>query len=409
LKPKKDKSVLLGKGSYGNVYSIMVDGEPRAIKVYKSNNLTYDVVREISALNCVDHPNIIKIIDVSIHSTGGIAILMPLYEMTLRTWIDKNETYNLPQSEIPKQYKFRAVIVSIMNDCLAAVHHLHSAKIIHRDIKEDNVLISGWDGDGTSDPQNLKVVLCDFGFATSEPTINHHVYTITHRPIEIHKREAYTMLADVYALGCVYLALLTGVSPYFIAKSASGRRLTSAEHLANIAEVLSHPLKLVIPHMEPLIHNMICEASLRLNTSQIIASGILGSCHETVLELVFDNHGDADQTSPDVQKIQAIQDNMIRDIYRMGDIMSVGNKVILYAIDMLDRIITSPSGELFINAYEDPYTPISLILLSIKYLEDENIVYDFADIDKNLDLKKLYEIEFDIFSLLDFNCAAFKK
>ena len=50
-----------------------------------------------------------------------------------------------------------AVTITILQQCTAGMHHLHSHGIIHRDFRAANVLIAG------RDP--LHVVVADFGVA----------------------------------------------------------------------------------------------------------------------------------------------------------------------------------------------------------------------------------------------------
>ena len=80
---------------------------------------------------------------------------------------------------------------------------MHSAGVMHRDLKPSNILI---DGDGT-------VRLADFGLGRDAPDENaeltNYVVTRWYRAPEILLGERYTMVVDIWSLGCVFAELLS--------------------------------------------------------------------------------------------------------------------------------------------------------------------------------------------------------
>ena len=54
-------------------------------------------------------------------------------------------------------------IVTILYNLLCGLNLIHSAGVIHRDIKPANILINN----------SCCVKICDFGFARTQPTLNH--------------------------------------------------------------------------------------------------------------------------------------------------------------------------------------------------------------------------------------------
>lgn len=99
--------------------------------------------------------------------------------------------------------------IMIAYQLLHCVNFLHKNNIIHRDIKSDNILID----------DNLRPVLADFSISkifgdnergngfTHTPRIGTHTY----KAPEVYNNMSYDKSADVYALGIVFLEMFNGV------------------------------------------------------------------------------------------------------------------------------------------------------------------------------------------------------
>lgn len=106
------------------------------------------------------------------------------------------------------------LVKSVMYCTLLGLKSLHERRIIHRDLKANNVLL-------TVDPNgNVNVRICDFGLSkVLQPGVHHHpyrvLYTLTmYAAPELHNREPYSTATDMFALGAVLYELLTGETAF---------------------------------------------------------------------------------------------------------------------------------------------------------------------------------------------------
>ncbi|KAJ2415595.1 hypothetical protein GGI10_001591 [Coemansia sp. RSA 2530] len=102
----------------------------------------------------------------------------------------------------------------VMRQTAGAVAYLHAHGVLHRDLKLANILLT----------QSMDVRVADFGLATwvghIEPTTM--CGTPSYISPEILARQPYGLEADVWALGCLLVTLLTGSQPF----RDAGRRIT---------------------------------------------------------------------------------------------------------------------------------------------------------------------------------------
>lgn len=143
-------STELGRGSYSAVYAA---DDRTAVKCYIKNGLDegqwhatmISAIREIFICSQINHPNVIKFDRVSLTKRE---IRMPRYDMDMFTWLTRHK----PPAR---------VALGVMAQLACGLAAIHSADIIHADLKLQNVLMQI-----SVNGQLMEVptaVICDFG------------------------------------------------------------------------------------------------------------------------------------------------------------------------------------------------------------------------------------------------------
>ena len=196
--------VLLGSGSFGNVYLVRhnITQEEYAMKVVDKKKLnqlygnSYEqILNEIRIHSKLDHENIIHLYNVY-EDEENIKIIME--------YAQKGNLFDVIQKEKKgiseeKAYKY---FIQIVN----AVYYLHQHNIIHRDIKPENILIS----------EDDTIKLCDFGWAKELTLENRKTFcgTAGYMAPEIVTSENYGFGVDIWSLGNLLYEMIFGHSPF---------------------------------------------------------------------------------------------------------------------------------------------------------------------------------------------------
>ncbi|XVE62939.1 hypothetical protein DITRI_Ditri06bG0159500 [Diplodiscus trichospermus] len=142
---------IIGKGGYAEVYKgLLKDGKFVAIKRLTkgtSDERTAGFLSELGIIAHVNHPNTAKLVGCGIE--GGMHLVFQLSPLgSLGSVLHGSEKGTLDWS---KRYK----IALGTADGLTYLHETCERRIIHRDIKADNILLT----------ENFEPQICDFGLA----------------------------------------------------------------------------------------------------------------------------------------------------------------------------------------------------------------------------------------------------
>lgn len=212
---------ILGRGSAGTVWLGEGPSGPVAVKLLREDlaadqELVGRFVQERTALLGLDHPHVVSVRDLVVDG-NDLALVMDLVRGTdLRTRLDRERRLS-PEAAV--------AIVADIADGLAAAH---SAGVVHRDVKPENILLDmqGPLGPGGSHP----ALLTDFGVAKlidaprralpagpagpGRPQASKIIGTPDYLAPEIIEGLPPRASVDIYALATVLYELLAGFTPF---------------------------------------------------------------------------------------------------------------------------------------------------------------------------------------------------
>jgi serine/threonine protein kinase len=224
---KKEKTYyrtkLIGKGTYGTVYRAK-DEDGNEIYALKKIKLQGDdegipstAIREICLLKELNHINIEKLKDV-IHASKKITLVFEYIDRDLKKIIDATMGEGL-ELKLIKSYLYQL---------LKGMAYIHKYKILHRDLKPQNLLISN---------DNI-LKIADFGLARGYgiPVKNytHEVVTLWYRPPDVLLgNKTYGTTVDMWSIGCIFAEMASG-KPLFTGNS-------EVDQLKKIFEIMGTP------------------------------------------------------------------------------------------------------------------------------------------------------------------------
>ena len=251
----------IGTGGMATVYLAqdLILERPVAVKVLRLDFHTNEAAmrrfqREAQSATQLVHPNIVSVYDVG-EEDGTNYIVMEYVEGTdLKEYI--RERGPLPPREA----------VRIMTQIVSAIELAHQNRIIHRDIKPQNILI---DREG-----NVKIT--DFGIAialseTSLTQTNTLLGSVHYLSPEQARGGMATIRSDIYALGIVLYELLVGEVPFEGESAVSIALKHFQEPLPRISQML--------PTVTQSLENVVLKATAKEPLDRY------GSCGEMLEDL----------------------------------------------------------------------------------------------------------------------------
>lgn len=189
----------IGEGTYGVVYKAKdkSTGQTVALKKIRldsdSEGVPSTAIREISLLKELDHTSIVRLLDV-VHSEKKLYLVFQYLNQDLKKYMD-----SAPPSGLPLP-----LVKSYLYQLLQGIAYCHSHRVLHRDLKPQNLLI---DAEGS-------IKLADFGlaraFGVPVRTYTHEVVTLWYRAPEILLgSKFYSTPVDVWSIGCIFAEMIT--------------------------------------------------------------------------------------------------------------------------------------------------------------------------------------------------------
>jgi len=229
---------LLGSGGFADVYlaqHVYLDS-PAAIKLLRANLGQQDLDDfrgEAQTLVRLIHPHIVRLLDFGVQDGAPFLVMDYAPNGTLRQRHQRGECLALD------------MVVGYVDQVASALQYAHDQKIVHRDVKPENMLLG----------RQQEILLSDFGIAvvaqsTRADLARDTTGTIAYmapEQIQAHPRPA----SDQYSLGIVVYEWLSGARPF-----AGSFTEVAAKHLM----VPPPPLHELLPTVSPEVESVVSTA-----------------------------------------------------------------------------------------------------------------------------------------------------
>ncbi|XP_054012358.1 cyclin-dependent kinase 14 isoform X1 [Hylaeus anthracinus] len=191
----------LGEGSYATVfkgYSHLTNQVValKEIRLQEEEGAPFTAIREASLLKELKHSNIVTLHDI-IHTRETLTFVFEYVHTDLSQYMERHGSGNGGLD--PRNVKL------FLFQLLRGLAYCHRRRVLHRDVKPQNLLIS----------EIGELKLADFGLARAKSvpshTYSHEVVTLWYRPPDVLLGSTeYSTSLDMWGVGCIFMEMLTG-------------------------------------------------------------------------------------------------------------------------------------------------------------------------------------------------------
>uniref|UniRef100_A0A671UEL1 Cyclin dependent kinase 17 n=1 Tax=Sparus aurata TaxID=8175 RepID=A0A671UEL1_SPAAU len=188
----------LGEGTYATVFkgrSKLTDNlvALKEIRLEHEEGAPCTAIREVSLLKDLKHANIVTLHDI-VHTDKSLTLVFEYLDKDLKQYMD--DCGNILSMQNVKIFLYQI---------LRGLAYCHRRKVLHRDLKPQNLLIN--------DRGELK--LADFGLARAKSvptkTYSNEVVTLWYRPPDVLLGSSeYSTQIDMWGVGCIFYEMAAG-------------------------------------------------------------------------------------------------------------------------------------------------------------------------------------------------------
>ncbi|XP_061852273.1 cyclin-dependent kinase 6 isoform X1 [Colius striatus] len=227
----------IGEGAYGKVFKardLKNGGRFVALKRVRvqtsEEGMPLSTIREVAVLRHLEtfeHPNVVRLFDVCTVSRTDretkLTLVFEHVDQDLTTYLDK-----VPEPGVPTE-----TIKDMMLQLFRGLDFLHSHRVVHRDLKPQNILVTS----------NGQIKLADFGLAriySFQMALTSVVVTLWYRAPEVLLQSSYATPVDLWSVGCIFAEMFRR-KPLF-------RGNSDVDQLGKIFDVIGLPEEEDWPH-----------------------------------------------------------------------------------------------------------------------------------------------------------------
>lgn len=340
--------------AYDNIQEMNV-----SLKVLKNDNIDEKKIRnferEAKAISLLNHPNIIKIYEFSEYEGYHYICQEYVEGITIKEYIHNSNKIHIKD------------VVDISIQVLEGLKHAHEHKVIHKDIKSQNILYS----------VNKEIKITDFGIADILDDNSAKTQSLMGTPQyiapEVLSRMGSNEQTDIYALGIMIYELLVGHAPFYGEKST-----------VIMLKQLNQPLPSVIKERSDVpqsLENIMIKASAKkLDNRYKTADEMLEDLHNclninnrNVEPLILENDFDIKtETTLDIPEIITEKNNQQKkEDKRKRNILILILLFILTLIVILLAFLFTPNNKIMPDIVNLEYTKAESILTDIGINKDK--------------------------------------
>uniref|UniRef100_A0A667WXN8 Cyclin dependent kinase 17 n=1 Tax=Myripristis murdjan TaxID=586833 RepID=A0A667WXN8_9TELE len=188
----------LGEGTYATVFkgrSKLTDNlvALKEIRLEHEEGAPCTAIREVSLLKDLKHANIVTLHDI-VHTDKSLTLVFEYLDKDLKQYMD--DCGNIMSMHNVKVFLFQI---------LRGLAYCHKRKVLHRDLKPQNLLIN----------ERGELKLADFGLARAKSvptkTYSNEVVTLWYRPPDVLLGSSeYSTQIDMWGVGCIFYEMAAG-------------------------------------------------------------------------------------------------------------------------------------------------------------------------------------------------------
>ncbi|KAJ3642780.1 hypothetical protein Zmor_025535 [Zophobas morio] len=222
---------LLGKGTFGTVHLCERKHNSQKIVIKRisinlENGDEINVAKnEVAVLKSLNHPNIIEYFD-SFMKNGTLYIVME--------YASKGTLFDFIARSRPNRFQPQ-IVMNLFCQIVLGLNHIHSRNVIHRDLKCENIFLTGLQGD--------VIKIGDFGISKillNNKNAHTLIGTCNYVAPEICDGKPYDSKSDIWSLGCILYEMCAmekmfdGTLSNVVLSIAAGRRKVIDVHFYGV-------------------------------------------------------------------------------------------------------------------------------------------------------------------------------